>query len=230
MPDEKKEGQKTNIGFWFILLIGIILVFLWILFFTNLSGLILKTPAEIISFQKTIFPITLMFSLLYVSLLLAWTVFKDKFQKLVSQEGSPIILVDPHTQFDKIREIARKYYNYTILGDCVKIRVLKAYTEFGAVPTTRFFLFENLGNGGRIKSYSIWKQNYVRKITTERYYKEGDWRDTQYKFWTGEYRTEEYKTLGQAFAAKKKKDVKNIKTESEISDEGSATETDSEET
>ena len=230
MSEEKKEGQKTNIGFWIALIIGITLVFLWILFFTNLSGLIIKNSAEIIAFQKTIFPFTIVSSIIYVSGLLAWFFFKDKFQELASQEGSPIILVDPHTQFDKIREIARKYYNYAILGDCVKIRVLKAYTEFGAVPTTRFFLFENLGNGGRIKSYSIWKQNYVRKITTERYYQEGNWRDTNYKFWTGEYRTEEYKTLGQAFAAKKKKDVKNIKTESEISDEGSATETDSEET
>lgn len=228
MP-EKKEEKGLNIGFWIILIIGIILSFLWLLFFTNLPGLILKTPVEIKNFQNTIFAFTLVISMLFVAGLIVWFFFSDRFQKLASQEGSSVILVEPHTQFDKIRKIALENYGQR-LGDCVKTSSLKRYTELGVVPSTRFFLFENIGIGDRVESYSMWKQNYIRKIVTERLYKEINSRDTNYKFWTGEFRTEEYKTIGEAFAGKKKKNVKNIKTESETSSDGSATESEEEET
>ena len=123
-------------------------------------------------------------------------------------------------KLDKIITIAKIYHGLQ-LGKCIRVSPLMPYKEAGSTPTSRFFLFQNI-YAGVIVGESLWRQDYVRKITTHLMYNNYFGRNSNHKYWYGEAREEAYRGIADTTASKKMKELKHLKNES--FDEGSMTE------
>jgi len=210
MTEKKKEksilDNKVIVGA--ILIVG----FCWLLAYSNLSTILFKVAAaDLPAFQENMFKISLILTIIFVTALIFVFYLKDKLFEYSKKESSAIILVDSHTQIPVIETIAKMTYGLQ-LGRCVYISPLMPYTEAGSTPTSRFFEFENRGNGLTV-SNSLWRQDYFRKITTHLMYREFNGRIKQDKFRHGEYRQESFRSITDTAASKKARDASHIQTQ-----------------
>ena len=179
-----------------MLISGIIIGVLWLLVLTNLP--LAFGITNLAEYQRNLFNLPLLLTVAYVVAIVFIFYFKDKYSEWSTTEKNPIILVDSHTQYDLIKEIAKRYHGL-FLGKCIRASPLMPYKEAGSLPTTRFFLFENTENG-YVTGYSLWMQNYVRKITTHLMYRNFNGRNSAMKFWYGELREEQHRGLAETTA------------------------------
>jgi hypothetical protein len=213
----KQQGVLDNkIVVAAILIIG----FCWLLTYSNISTLLFKVPlAELPTFQADMMRISIILTIIFVTAMIFVFYLKDKLFEIRNKENNAIIQVDSHTQFPTIETIAKVEHGL-ILGRNVYTSPLMPYTEAGSVPTSRFFEFENLSNG-QVIGHSLWRQDYVRKITTHLMYRDYFGRVKYDKFRHGESRQERFRSIADTTASKKLKELRQIGVSEE---EGSMTE------
>lgn len=201
--------RKTSWTFWLFLAGALIVGLLWVLVLTPLPAIYFKSPIDVTTFQHNFFYLPVLLSVVYLAALIFQIYGKEMYREKLDAQKNPVILVDAHTQFDKIREIAKRDYGMQ-LGDCMRTSPLTPFKESGSIPTTRFFEFQNI-NYGQVVSHSLWYQNYVLKITTHLARRVFYGRDTPMKFWHGEARDEEHRGIADTTASRKQRELGNTK-------------------
>lgn len=199
------QKPKTNLAFWGILLSGAIIGILWLLTLTDLAAAF--DVKDVAGFQKNIFYFTLLLTIVWLTAIVFVFYFKNWRQEYKETEGGAVILVDAHSQFPHIIELA-KYHYHLQLGDCVRTKPLNPDTPLGAIPPLFSFLFEILDKG-RVVGFAEFRQARVRKITTFLYDAYYVRRETALHYWDGEPK-ESRIGFGDSFALKKSKDVQVI--------------------
>jgi len=206
-----KSSSKTNWKFWFFLLGFLAIGFMFLMTFTNLAAAPFFHIDNPTQFQEDLRNPTILFIVVYVMALIGNFWVKNKRSEWNVTERNPIQVVESHTLFQKIRQYAKYHYSLQ-LGDCIKIQSLMIHKEAGSLPTTRFFLFENL-DYGEVVGYSAWVVHYVRFVNIHLYKQYHLGRDAEGKYWTGEYRNEQHQSIAETTAGKKMKDIKAIAPE-----------------
>jgi hypothetical protein len=196
-----------------------ILFLLFLLSFTQLPLLLNISAYQLSSFQTSIQSLFFLGVLFYGIVIIVNFWMKDKYEEWSETESSSIRIVESHLLLPKIREYARKHYNLN-LGDCIKIQPLMPHKEAGSVPTSRFFLFENM-EFCDVVGWSMWKVDFVRVVNIHLFKRYHLGVDSYSKYWTGEFRNEQHQSIADTTASKKTKDVEHVK---ESSDNSSATE------
>lgn len=218
--EEKKEAivqkKPTDWTFNILIIIALLIGFIWLLAFTNIGYYFNWLGGTESSFKETFWRIALVASIIFLAGLFLKFWGAAKYDEWRQKDSNVTHLVDSDSQFNLIYEKAKVSYGLQ-LGDCIRISPLMPYKEAGSVPASRFFLFENI-LFGRVQGYSLWRQDYIRKITTHLVDRNWVGRNSSYKLWTGEYRSEEHRSIIDTSANKKQKDI------SVVQDEGSMTE------
>ena len=209
-----KQSQGNGLKFWAFLIGGFIIGFLWLMVLTNLPSMPIFNIADVPKFQADIRNVVFLITIFYFIALVADYWVKDKYNQWANRETSSIKIMESHLLIPKIREYAFLHYNLK-LGDCMKIQGLMPHKEAGSIPTTRFFLFENV-ELNETGSYSIWVVNYVKIINIHLFkrFHVGS-RDSNHKYWTGESRNEVHQSIAETTAGKRGKDIKNVSPEDE---------------
>lgn len=219
----QKKSEKSVLDNKLVIAAILIIGFCWLLAYSNLATVIFKTPInELPAFQENMFRIALILTIIFATAMIFVYYMKDKLFEFGRKETNAVILVDSHSQFPVIKTIAKMEHGLQ-LGNNVYCSPLMPYTEAGGVPTSRFFEFENLRNG-IVVSHSLWRQDYVRKITTHLMYREFYGRVKYDKYRHGEYRQENYRAISDTAAAKKSKEFSQMRMYED--NEGSMTEED----
>ncbi len=206
---EEKKPQKINWKFWIFLIAFILLGILWLLTFTNFAAMPIFKITNVPQFQDSIRGFTLFATLIFAIALIGNFWVKDKYSEWSEREGAAVKIVESHQIVPKIKEYASKYYNLK-LGECIRIQGLMPHKEAGAVPTTRFFRFENI-EYGTVTGYSDWIVHYFRTINIHLYKRYYISRDSQQRYWTGEFRNELHQKIVDTSATKKAREAQNIK-------------------
>jgi len=210
-PNTKTEEPKTSTTKYIFLIIGFFIVVLWLLLLTNLASVAGIT--DLVTFKENIRLFVYLSTVFFILGIVFNYWVKDKYSEWASNETSSTKIVESHTLLPKIREYGLVHYNLC-LGECLKIQGLMPYKEAGSVPPTRYFLFENI-EYDEVAGHSIWVVNYFKTVNIHLFKRIHIGRDSNQKYWTGEFRNEQHQGLIDTSATKKRKDAKNIEAEDE---------------
>lgn len=213
VPEEEQPKHKTNLIF---AISGLIIVILWALAYTDALNII-RDSVLAGQIKQTLLGTVGIITIVYLLVVIATISLRGKVKDIITQEKNIVLIVEPHTQLQPIRKIARENYGIQ-LEKCVRILSNPALGEASSVPPVRYFVFENIVNG-RIADFSMWKQAYVKKITTDLVDAHCYKRDSQYRRFTGESYVEVTKALRESISHKKRKDVPDVQTQEEQEEE-----------
>jgi len=213
-PKEKGGGNDT-----IFIIIGLVIAFGWLLYLTNIATLLKVTETDLPGLKEKIAPAVLLFTILYVIILVFNFYLKDKLSSINSKKSNAVIVVSSHERIIPIRTIAKEHYHMN-LGELVYSSPLTIFKETGAVAPTRFYIFENLDKG--IKTgHSQWYEHYVNQITTHLHNRNYQFFATKYNFKHGESKSETSGMNKHSLGLKRREDM-NMLERDEI--EGNATE------
>jgi hypothetical protein len=211
----QKEKKKDSIFHNKIVWLGLaVTLFMWLMVFTNLPLLFGVPQYDLVGFQQEVLKFSILVTILFIMFIIFLVYGKGKTQEIQEKEGLAVVIVEPHTQFDSIRCIARQYHGLQ-LGHCIKNYPITPYKESGSFPTTRFFLFQVL-DGGLIVGESLWRQDYIKKVVTTLMSRTFYGRNDNVKYWHGESRSEPFRSIfGESVANKKGKELEKRTAEND---------------